>query len=457
MARPLFSALSTLTRRALLACLAGCASVAWAAGPARLDLANAWQAALAHDPTLRAAAAGAESGRELLPQAEAQLLPQVAFSYNRSANDLTSTSPNLVGQRITSDRNYMSSTALLSVRQPLIQPALWAAVRQARAQGADAESQFANARQQLAARLAEAYFALLLADDQIALVESQRVAHATQLDAARKALAAGSGTRTDIDEAQARLDMDVAQALEARQQALLARRQLGQLVGMDFADVAPLDLGRLAAQPPQVGELDDWLQLAEQNSAELRALQARLEAATEEVAKARARHLPTLDAVAQYNRSDSETISRLDATSNTASIGVQLNVPIYSGGGVQSAQRQAVAERTKAAENLAALRADLGLRLHREYRGLSEGLLRARALEQAVRSAEQMVSSSQRSFQAGVRTTLDVLNAQQQLATARRDLSQARYTALLSQVRLQALAGVFDEARLARLNDWLQR
>lgn len=330
-------------------------------------------------------------------------------------------------------------------------------MRQARARGADVESQFANTRQQLAARLAEAYFALLLAGDQIALVEAQRVAHSTQLDAARKALAAGSGTRTDIDEAQARLDMDVAQALEARQQALLARRQLGQLVGMGFADVAPLDLGRLAAQPPQVGELDDWLQLAEQHSAELRSLQARLEAATEEVAKARARHLPTLDAIAQYNRSDSETISRIDATSNTASIGVQLNVPIYSGGGVQSALRQAVAERTKAAENLAALRADLGLRLHREYRGLSEGLLRTRALEQAVRSAEQMVSSSQRSFQAGVRTTLDVLNAQQQLATARRDLSQARYTALLSLVRLQALAGVFDEARLARLNDWLQR
>ncbi len=448
---------SIAIRRGLLACLAGCATLASAAGPARLDLASAWQAALANDPTVRAAAAGAESGRELLPQAEAQLLPQVAFSYNRSANELSSTSPNLVGQRITSDRNYMSSTALLSVRQPLIQPALWAAVRQARAQGADAESQFANARQQLAARLAEAYFALLLADDQIALVESQRVAHGTQLDAARKALAAGSGTRTDIDEAQARLDMDVAQALEARQQALLARRQLAQLVGMGFADVAPLDLGRLAAQPPQVGELDDWLQLAEQNSAELRSQQARLEAATEEVAKARARHLPTLDAVAQYNRSDSETISRIDATSNTTSIGMQLNVPIYSGGGVQSALRQAVAERTKAAENLAALRADLGLRLHREYRGLSEGLLRARALEQAVRSAEQMVSSSQRSFQAGVRTTLDVLNAQQQLATARRDLSQARYTALLSLVRLQALAGVFDEARLARLNDWLQR
>ncbi len=449
--------LAAMLRRGLLACLAGCASVAWAAGPARLDLAEAWQAALEHDPTLRAAAAAADSGRELLPQAEAQLLPQVAFSYNRSANELSSTSPNLVGQRISSERSYMSSTALLSVRQPVIQPAQWAAVRQARAQGADAESQFANARQQLAARLAEAYFALLLAGDQIALVEAQRVAHSTQLDAARKALAAGSGTRTDIDEAQARLDMDVAQALEARQQAMLARRQLGQLVGVEFAQVAPLDLGRLAAQPPQVGELDDWLQLAEQNSAELRSLQARLEAATEEVAKARARHLPTLDAIAQYNRSDSETISRIDATSNTASIGVQLNVPIYSGGGVQSALRQAVAERTKAAENLAALRADLGLRLHREYRGLSEGLLRTRALEQAVRSAEQMVSSSQRSFQAGARTTIDVLNAQQQLAAARRDLSQARYIALLSQVRLQALAGVFDEARLARLNDWLQR
>lgn len=445
-------------RRGLIALLAAAAAAsAGAADAPRLDLAQAWQAALANDPTLRAAAAGADSGRELLPQAEAPLLPQVAFSYNRSANDLSSTSPNFVGQRVTSQRNYMSSTALLSVRQPLIQPVQWAAVRQARAQGADADAQFANARQQLAARLAEAYFAFLLADDQIALVDAQTVAHATQLDAARKALAAGSGTRTDIDEAQARLDLDAAQALEARQQAMLARRQLGQLVGMPFGGVAPLDLARLAGQPPRVGELDDWLQRAEQHSAELKSLQARLEVASEELAKARARHLPTLDAIAQYNRSDSETISRIDATSDTASIGVQLNVPIYSGGGVQSAVRQAAAERIKAAENLAALRADLGLRLHREYRGLSEGLLRARALEQAVRSAEQMVTSNQRSFQAGARTTLDVLNAQQQLATARRDLSQARYTALLSLVRLQALAGVFDEGELASLNDWLQR
>lgn len=107
---------SIAIRRGLLACLAGCASVTWAAGPARLDLASAWQAALTNDPTLRAAAAAADSGRELLPQAEAQLLPQVAFSYNRSANELTSTAPNIAAQRITTERNYMSSTALLSVR-----------------------------------------------------------------------------------------------------------------------------------------------------------------------------------------------------------------------------------------------------------------------------------------------------------------------------------------------------
>lgn len=168
--------------------------------------------------------------------------------------------------------------------------------------------------------------------------------------------------------------------------------------------------------------------------------------------QAHASHLPTVDAIAQVNRGVSDNINRINSTTTQSSIGIQFNMALYSGGGVNAAIRQARAELVRAEENLAAQRLDLNLRLHREHRGVTEGLLRIKALEQAVLSAEQLSLSSRRAYQAGARTTLDVLNAEQQLATARRDLSQARYAMLSAYVRLQILSGVFDDRRLAELN-----
>jgi outer membrane protein, protease secretion system len=425
------------------------------APPVVLTLEAAWQAALANDPTLRAARAAASSGQELVPQAQSQLLPQVALSLGAAENRLDTTSPDPSGAPFERQQRYSSNSASISLRQPLFQAAQRAALRQAEAQVTESDAVLVQARQELANRLAQAYFELLLAEDQIVLVVAQTGAHATQLDAAKKALAAGSGVRTDIDEAQARLDLDAAQALEARQQRMLSRRRLQQLVGSAFAEIRPLDVELLRRSPPQPGELDDWIAQAEQQSPELRVLRARSDAARAEVDRARARHMPTLDAVAQIGRGLSDDVNHIYAHSNSASIGLQLSVPLYAGGGIDSAVRQAVAEQTRADEALAALRLDLELRVFREHRGVTEGLLHVKALEQAVSSSEQAVQSSRRSYQAGVRTTLDVLNAEQQVAVARRDLSQSRYGVLLSLVRLQSLAGVLDDTRLSQLDHWL--
>ena len=193
--------------------------------------------------------------------------------------------------------------------------------------------------------------------------------------------------------------------------------------------------------------LDDWTRKAEQASPEIRAMQARLDAARREVSKAQAGHLPTLDAVAQWSNSGSENITRVNSRYENKTIGLQLNIPLYSGGYVNSTIRQAVAEQTRAEESLEALRRDLGVRVHKEYRGVSEGVLRVRALEQAARSAEQMMKSTQMSLTAGSRTQLDVLNAQQQFTLALRDLAQARLVYLLSGVRLASLVG--DDAMLS--------
>jgi outer membrane protein/protease secretion system outer membrane protein len=137
-------------------------------------------------------------------------------------------------------------------------------------------------------------------------------------------------------------------------------------------------------------------------------------------------------------------------------LGFQLNVPIFSGGYVNSTIRQAVAEQTRAEESLEALRRDLGVRVHKEYRGVSEGVMRVRALEQAARSADQMLKSTQMSMKAGSRTQLDVLNAQQQYTMALRDLAQARYIYLLSKIKLASLAGDDASASVYEINASLQ-
>jgi len=170
-------------------------------------------------------------------------------------------------------------------------------------------------------------------------------------------------------------------------------------------------------------------------------MKARLDAARLEVSKSMAGHLPTLDAVAQWSNSGSENMIRINSRFENRTLGLQLNIPIFSGGYVNSTIRQAVAEQTRAEESLEALRRDLGVRVHKEFRGVSEGVMRVRALEQAVRSADQMMKSTQMSLKAGARTQLDVLNAQQQYTMTLRDLAQARYVYLLSKLRLASLAG----------------
>ena len=131
-------------------------------------------------------------------------------------------------------------------------------------------------------------------------------------------------------------------------------------------------------------------------------------------------------------------------------------MPLYAGGYVSSTVREAVAAQERARELLEAGRRELALRVHREFRGMTEGVLRIRALEQAVRSGEQAVLSNRKSFEAGIRTTLDVLNAEQQKTLALRDLAQARYVYLVSRLRLQSLAGQDQFSNITQANSALR-
>jgi outer membrane protein/protease secretion system outer membrane protein len=424
-----------------MACALSSAAVCSWAQTAAMDFKQVYQAALLQDASIRASRAAADAGRERFPQARAGLLPQISASASRNNNNLDSTSPNLLGNPVTTNDQYFSDSKTLQLRQPLVNMQRWQQFEQAKFLVAESEATLDRDLQNLVVRVAGAYFEYLMADEQLELVLAQKKMYTALVDAAKKGLAAGSGTRTDIDDAQARLDMASAQELEARQNQDQTRRQLEVLINQPVGSVAKLNVAALKLVGPQPANLDEWTLKAEKNSPEMKAMQARLDAARREVSKSQAGHLPTLDAIAQWSNSGSENITRINSRYENKSIGLQLNVPLYSGGYVNSTIRQAVAEQTRAEESLEALRRDLGVRVHKEYRGVSEGVMRVRALEQAVRSAQQMLMSTQMSLKAGSRTQLDVLNAQQQYTLALRDLAQARLIYLMSKVKLASLAG----------------
>jgi len=427
-----------------------------AAAPVSLNLEQAYRAALEQDAIIAAARAAAAARRERLPQARAQLLPNVSANASRFRNDLDSTQPGLGGVPFSQEQKYTSSSRALTIRQPLYRPFNYAEYQQAKAQVEDANATYDKELQNVAVRVSGAYLEALLAQDQLALVLAQKQAYETQLDAARKRFAAGAGVRTDIDEAQARVDMTIAQELEARQNLGYTKRQLQVMVNAPIAGVAPVDPDKLRASVPDPGALLQWTDRAEQASPELRALRAQREAARFEVEKAQAGHKPTLDAIAQWSISDSDNVTRVNSRYDNKSIGVQLNVPIYAGGYVNSQVRQALAEQQRIEQALEATRRDLALRVEKEYRGLTEGALRIRALEQAVRSTEVMVQSNRRSFEAGARTLVDILNAEQERVSAMRDLANARYVYMISRIRLRALAGEANEQAVQEINAWLR-
>jgi len=421
-----------------------------------MDLLQAYQAAQQQDATILASRAAAQAGRERLPQARSQLLPNVAMSVGRNRNNLVNTTPNSLGQEQTSETQYPSLNRTLTVRQPLFRSYLAAQYRQAEAQVQDAEASLAQDEQNLAVRVSGAYFEAMLTHEQLALILAQRTAYTTQLDAARKSLAAGSGTRTDVDDAQARLDMNVALEIEARQNVAYTLKQLEVLVNQPVDKLATLDVARLELREPEPNVLQDWIARAETNNPQLQSLRAQVETSRQEVKKAGSGHYPTLDAVAQWSRSESENILNVASRYTNASVGLQLNIPIFSGGYVNSSVRQALSGQEHAEQALEAGRRDLGVRVYKEFRGVTENIPKVKALELALRSADQLVLSSRKSFQAGSRTVMDVLNAEQQRMVVLRDLAQARYMYLIAKIRLLALVGAADDEAVAAINRMLK-
>jgi len=447
-----------LFRSLVFASLALCVAAAHSESPpkATLGLLEAWRLALDNDPTLRAAGAGARAGRERLPQAQSQLLPNIAASAAISSNHVNRDALDVIGQTVSDRNTYLSKNETLVLRQPIFRQPQWVGMRQARYQVEDAEAMFEREFQNLAVRVASAYFDLMQARDQVQLLDSQSEFLQSRLTAASRAITSGTGTRTDLDDAQARFDLNRAQRLEAIQAIQARRRRLQAIVNRPIGDLPSLDPGRLNLDPPTRGTPEAWVLLAIDGSPEMRSARARLEAATEEVRRTQAGHLPSVDAIAQWQRSRNEVITQPRTGYTNASIGIQVNLPLYGGGYTESTVREARALQVRFSELLEATKLDLGMRVHTEYNAITEGIDRIKALEVAARSADVALDSARKSVLAGVRSSLDVLNAQQQRMQVLSALAGARYGLLLARVRLLSLVGQIDESSFAPISESLR-
>ncbi|MDR2688829.1 MAG: TolC family outer membrane protein [Azoarcus sp.] len=416
------------------------------------DLLGLYREAQRMDARYLAAQADTAARRELLPQARAQLLPNLSLSASRGRNSTEQKSGT-----VESEQEYDNRNDTLSLRQPVFRPREFAGWKQAGAQVESAEAALNWAGQEMALRLGSAYFDVLFAQAEVDVNRAQRDACQTQIDYAERAFRAGAGTRTDIDEARAQLDLTEARAIELQYQLDYRHDALSRLVDRPLTPLATLDPARLPTPLPLPDpvRLEEWVQKAENTHPNLIALRAQVEAATREIDKARAGHLPTLDLVAQRVKSESDSHTSIGNKYDTSTISLQLVVPLFAGGGVNASVRQAVAEVDKARQQLEAARRETGLQVRQAFDGVSQGVHWVRAYEQAVKSAEQSLLSTRKGFQAGTRNTVDILNAEQSLAAARRDLNRGRYQYMLARLQLLAQVGGLDEVEIARMNAWL--
>jgi outer membrane protein, protease secretion system len=348
---------------------------------------------------------------------------------------------------------YPSRSGSLTLRQPVFRLNLLAQREEAKSKVKGVDAQLDTDYQAMGVRLTSAYFEALFARDSLALIGSQKASYVAQLRAARMALGAGTGTRTDIDDIQARYDLLLADEIRVQQSITAATEQLEIFIGERITVLSTLDPASFRVDTHDPGSLTQWLEQALEYNAELRTLKARWDATVAAIDTAQAGHYPTLDLVLQHSESLGESTNLSPRTEiRTNYIGLQLSVPIFNGGYVNSTVRQATATAEEAREGYEYTRDDLKLRVKREFDALKAGIARVRALEQAMASADQVVLSNQKGVLAGTRTTLDVLTVEQQRFNTQVDLAKARYQLLVSWATLQSYVGGLNTEQFARIN-----
>jgi outer membrane protein len=419
------------------------------------DLMQIYQEAKSHDPVLEAARYRRDAVRQKLPQARAGLLPTLNLTGrtdHTSADVSFDRSPQI-------DRNVNSHQLKLELTQPLLRRQNWLSYTQADLQVAQAELQFTLAHQESMLRTSQAYFDVLAAQDVLAVAEKQSNAMQAQLDLVTRGRQAGTAAVTDVYEARSRSDLAKAQVIAATNDLEIKRSALEQIVGVVTEKLAVLRVDVHVPAPNPV-EPATWISAAREQSYPVRIQQAAIEIAEREIERNRAGHWPSLDFVASkskdYSSGSVTSPTDLETRSNSTVVGVQLSLPLYAGGAINAKVSEAQSLMYQARADLETIQRNAAYNVRQAYAGVVNGLAQIDAMEQAVLSSKSAVEGNRIGYRVGTRINVDVLNAEQQLYSAERDLSRARYETIMQTLRLKAAIGQLEESDLAVINRFLE-
>ncbi|OTA16667.1 ABC transporter permease [Xenorhabdus vietnamensis] len=428
-----------------------------------LSLTEAYALALQHDPTFQAAIKEQEAGQEEKNLGLAELLPKISISYQNAPQNwqkMESQSLNNRGRviRESRDREYSSYSGAIVLTQPLLDFEVWARYRTRQAYSLMSDTRFRADSQQLAVRVVNSYVAVAYAQDRLAQVAQQRTAYEEQLEHNQKLFSSGEGTRTDVAETQTRYSQVLADELVVQDELDAAIRDLQLLVGMPLP--ADLPVNRLSNVPRfKTIKLDlehyaDWEELALRQNPQLAATRHKIEAAYQDIQRNRAGYLPKLELYASHNENKSSSDNSIDQKYRTDSIGLRVSMNLYNGGGTSAAVRQSAANYGKTKYEMDVQTGEILNALRRNYNACVNGEKRIRAYEMAVGAAALQVKATQKSVALGQRVNVDILNAEQQLYTARRELSQAKYDYMKAWVGLLNESGQLKGEHINLIADY---
>jgi outer membrane protein len=408
-----------------------------------------YEAARAYDATYLSARALADSAQYKEAQAEALARPTASLSAGYSRNQVAF--PQGYGSG-----GENTSNATLNAQLPLYNRSNDATIDQARKNQLIAQTDLQTAEQDLVVRVAQAYFDVLTAQDALATTRTSKAGITEQLASAKRNFEVGTATITDTREAQARYDLAVSQEIAAENDLRGKRIALDQLVGQ--ANVEPRPLRAPVVLPALMpADAESWVTLADSGHPSIVKARLALEVATLDTTIARAGKLPTVSLVGSAGASDTTGLSFSNPTgvTRTASIGVQLTWPLYTGGQVQNRIRETLSLEEKTRSDLEAARRGVALNTRVAFYNQSSGLAQVKALEAAESSSKLALEATELGYKVGVRVNLDVLNSQTQLFTTERDLAKARYDVLVGGLKLRQAAGQLSDHDLLAINQLL--
>ncbi len=417
------------------------------------NLMDVYRLAQKNDPQLRSAEAANQAAQAKNGQSRAAFLPQINLSANYTQNNqdvVKTTNP----YSATGKSDYTSQGYTVSLSQSIYHHEYYVQMRQTDAAIAAADAQFEAAKQGTVLRVAQAYFNLLAAQDNLTTAEASKRAISQQLRQTQQRFEVGLSAITDVHEAQAGYDAAVAAELAAQNQLDIAKENLREIVGQEPMVLAVLK-NEVPLLSPEPANIDEWVVTAQKQNLALLAAEASSKVAYEELNRRSAGHYPTLDLTANLNHSDT-TDYVYGSERDDTTVSLQLNVPIFSGGLTTAQTREARALYNQANEVLEQQRRATIREARSAYLGVVTGISQVKARKQALSSAQTALEATQAGFEVGTRTAVDVLNAQQVRFQAQSEYYKSRYDYILATLQLKQAAGNLSETDLAKINEWLQ-